>query len=342
MPFFASVSGKIFSAPGLKLGPRIFEFIKTISSNTQTYSLSSDLVANGWDEVTPVEAIITVNSGVYVWSDNISVPAFNTGYIAPGSTISIINNGYIIGRGGDGGNSNVVDTYNVTPPAAQTGGNAINLNYPVSITNNSYIAGGGGGGRGGYAGGGGGAGGGTGGTAIIGSLSIAGGAGGAPGSAGSNGGNIIPPSEIRKGSGGGGGRIIPGTGGVGGRGNNQSLMYGFGGQEGGGGGGGIYQDPFDVGGRSYGGGGGGRAGGGTSGSGISGVTGRDGTTTAGGRGWGDPYDNGGGGGGPWGGSGGASDSNANSFAGAAGGKAVNLNGNAVTWIATGTRYGAIS
>src|SRR6056300_606945 len=44
----------------------MFRFIKTISSNTQTYSLSSDLVANGWDEVTPVEAIITVNSGVYV------------------------------------------------------------------------------------------------------------------------------------------------------------------------------------------------------------------------------------------------------------------------------------
>jgi len=341
MPFFTSFSGKILSAPGLKLGPKIFQFIKTFTSNVQEYSLSSDLVANGWDEVTPVQAIITVNSGIYVWSDNISVPAFNTGYIAPGSTISIINNGYIIGRGGDGANSVVSNTYNVTPPAAQAGGNAINLNYPVSITNYSYIAGGGGGGRGGYSAGGGGAGGGTGGTAIVGSVSIAGGAGGAPGSAGSNGSNLNPPSGIRKGSGGGGGRIIIGAGGNGGSGMFASTMYGSGGQEGGGGGGGIAGDPYDGGGSSYGGGGGGH-GGGLGGSGISGVTGRDGTGTAGGRGWGDPYDNGGGGGGPWGGSGGASDSNSNSFAGAAGGKAVNLNGNTVTWIATGTRYGAIS
>ena len=43
------------------------------------------------------------------------------------------------------------------------------------------------------------------------------------------------------------------------------------------------------------------------------------------------------------GAGGSSDSmQPNSFAGAAGGKAVNLNGNTVTWVATGTRYGAIS
>lgn len=339
MPFFASVSGKILSAPGLRLGPRIFEFIKTISSNTQEYNLRTDLLANGWDGELPVSATITINSGVYVWSASTSTAAFATGSLVAESVISIINNGYIIGRGGNGGNSNPVDTFGVTPPAAGAGGNAINLNYPVSITNNSYIAGGGGGGRGGYSAGGGGAGGGIGGTAVIGALSQTGGAGGAPGSAGSNGSNITSGS-YRKGSGGGGGRIIPGTGGAGGDGNTAASMYGRGGQEGGGGGGGIYTDDDDW---SFGGGGGGRSGGGAGGAGISGITGRDGTTTAGGRGWGDIYLNGGGGGGPWGGSGGASASNApNSFAGAAGGKAVNLNGNSVTWVATGTRYGAIS
>lgn len=337
MPFFTSFTGKILSAPGLKLGPQIFQFVKTISSNIQGYNLRNDLLANGWDGVIPVDAQITVNSGVYVWSDNISIAAFTTGSLVADSVISIVNNGYIIGRGGNGGNSNPVDTFGVTPPAAQAGGSAINLNYPVSITNNSYIAGGGGGGRGGYSAGGGGAGGGTGGTAFAGTQSQTGGAGGAPGSAGSNGSNITGGSYDRKGSGGGGGRIIPGTGGAGGE-NTAASMYGRGGQEGGGGGGGIGDDDD----WSFGGGGGGRAGGGTGGSGITGVTGRDGTTTSGGRGWGDPYYNGGGGGGPWGGSGGASDSNANSFAGAAGGKCVNLNGNSVTWVATGTRYGAIS
>ena len=308
----------------------------TLSSNQTNYQLTTASVPGysaGNTDVT-----LEINSGVYVYSTATTNAGLIVGPFDSGDTVSIVNNGYIIGRGGNGGNSNPVSTFGVTPPAAQAGGPAINLNYPVSITNNSYIAGGGGGGRGGYSAGGGGAGGGTGGTAIIGALSQTGGAGGAPGSAGSNGGNITS-GDYRKGSGGGGGRIIPGTGGAGGDGNTAVAMYGRGGQDGGGGGGGIYAGGD---GRSYGGGGGGRAGGGAGGAGISGITGRDGTTSAGGRGWGDPYYNGGGGGGPWGGSGGASDSNANSFAGAAGGKAVNLNGHTVTWVATGTRYGAIS
>ena len=103
MPFFTSFAGKILSAPGLKLGPNLFQFAKTLSSNVQEYNLRNDLLANGWDGVTPVDAQITVNSGVYVWSDNISTAGFTTGSLVADSVISIINNGYIMGRGGNAG-----------------------------------------------------------------------------------------------------------------------------------------------------------------------------------------------------------------------------------------------
>ena len=324
MPFFTSFSGKILSAPGLKLGPNLFQFAKTLSSSVQAYSLSSDLVANGWDEVTPVQAIITINSGVYVWSDNISVPAFNTGYIAPGSTISIVNNGYIIGRGGNG------QTPTQQP---QAGGPAINLNYSVSITNNSYIAGGGGGGGGNstfLGGGGGGAGGGAGGVI----QQLNGGsvpAGGLPGGIGASGGagtqsrvGPTPPGPagvtfIKVGSGGGGGRILPGTGGAGGSNSSSAAVdnSGGGGQSGGGGGG-LYRDQGGV--VTF-------ARGGTGG--FAGLTGGDGPTEVGATGCG--------GGGGWGASGGAGN-----VAGALGGKCINLNGNTVTWVSSGGRYGAIS
>ena len=318
MPFFTSFTGKILSAPGLKLGPKIFQFIKTFTSSVQAYSLSSDLVANGWDEVTPVQAIITVNSGVYVWSDNISVPAFNTGYIAPGSTISIVNNGYIIGRGGNGANAPTGSSSGVTAfTNGSSGGNAINLNYPVSITNNSYIAGGGGGGAGvRYSidsirgSGGGGAGGGSGGGGV---------AGGSIGATGSNSSGANGAS---------GGRILPGTGGA---------AYTGGGAGGGGGGSGTIF--YQIGVRRY---WGGAAGGGGGGWGASGGQAYRNTNREGGS----VYPGPGGSSNNVGTNGNTSNNtplpDALGGSGGSGGKAVNLNGYSVTWIVTGTRYGAIS
>ena len=319
MPFFTSFSGKILSAPGLKLGPRLFQFAKTLSSNVQEYNLRTDLLANGWDGVTPVDAQITVNSGVYVWSNNISTAAFTTGSLVADSVISIINNGYIIGKGGNG------QTPTQQP---QAGGPAVDINYSVSITNNSYIAGGGGGGGGGSnngGGGGGGAGGGTGGVVsqLAGGSVPAGGSGGSIGLSGGAGtqsryGPVVNPLGsrfIKIGSGGGGGRILPGTAGAAGLNvaGNTDLSGGGGGA--GGGGGGLYQDINGV----------------TS-SALGGAGGSAGNT----GGNANPATVGGGGGG-WGASGGVGNA-----AGALGGKAVNLNGNSVTWVATGTRYGAIS
>jgi hypothetical protein len=53
-----------------------------------------------------VNVTVTVNAGIYVWSDSTSLPAFDTGSPWPaGSTITLVNNGYIMGKGGNGGSN---------------------------------------------------------------------------------------------------------------------------------------------------------------------------------------------------------------------------------------------
>ena len=297
-----------------------FAFTKTVSSNTQEYSLNTDLTANGWDGSSPVNVSITINSGIYVWSDDTAIAGFTIGTLPAGSTVSIINNGYIIGKGGRG-----------APITSTNGGDAIKIEYDVSITNNSYIAGGGGGGGGGgftdgtftpSVGGGGGTGGGQGGYDTT-RTTLVGGAGGAIGLSGSNG---QVDSAAGDGTGGGGGRILTGTGGAGQTAYNGTnpgtfAASGLGGGTGGSGAAACWGGPGQP--KASTGGSGGN------GSSVGGV----GTGTG-------PYFAGGGGGG-WGASGGLGDNIVSSNPGS-GGKAVNLNGKSVTWLATGTRYGAIS
>lgn len=111
---------------------------------------------------------ITINSGVYVYGvppvkRSIGTPAANLNASAmeiiggtSGDTITIINNGYIAGYGGDGSylssfNANCcgVTTFTADPT---NGGAAISVvsstGCPVTITNTGFIAGGGGGGGG--------------------------------------------------------------------------------------------------------------------------------------------------------------------------------------------------
>ena len=229
---------------------------------------------------------ITVNAGIYLYSTTTSTAALTITGANSGDVITLVNNGYIMGKGGDGA------PY-ARGSAAGAGGPAISLGYNINVTNNSYIGGGGGGG--GNCSGGGGAGGGRGsGT------NSSGGAGGGPGSSGSSG--------AQQGSGrysmqygGGGGRIMPGSGA---------------GQQGGGGaggGGGHY--------NSLGSGGTGGSAGGAGGNGSGSVAG--------------------GGGGGWGAAGG-SGVYFGGFPGAAGGKAIALNSYTVTYLTTGTIYGAVS
>ena len=168
---------------------------------------------------------LRIPSNIWVWSDNTGIAALTIDI-----PCTIINEGKIIGKGGNG----------VGRAAGLPGGRAINITSSgVTFTNASGAYIGGGGGAAGSSrnehysgGGGGGAGGGVGGNAINsaggGGGGAAGGAGGALNASGSGGGGGYPKS----GGGGGGGRILPGVGGLPGQGRRTP---GLGGGSGGGG-----------------------------------------------------------------------------------------------------------
>jgi hypothetical protein len=276
-----------------------------ISSSTQELSLTPSSFTGyiaGKSDIT-----ITVNSGVYVWSDNTSNPGLIVnGGLSSGDTLKLVNNGYIIGKGGDGGLARNIINSSIT--FGKTGGPALKILTNLTIDNYSYIAGGGGGGGAGtygpiyasyFGGGGGGAGGGRG-APQYGTPQISYVSGGTIGNAGD--------SASTFSQGGGGGRILPGVGGV------ESGNRGQGGGAGGSGGGG----------NNYGGDGG-------SANNIGGAAKAN-------------FDSGGGGGG-WGAAGGLGGKvgvRVPGEAGGSGGKAIDLNGYSVTYINQGTVWGAVS
>lgn len=302
----------------------------TFSANTANASLNVTSISGysaGKSDIT-----ITVNAGVYVYSTSTGNAGLTLTGGTSGDTVTLVNNGYIMGMGGGVG-------YNYTNWNGFAGGNAISLGFNTTINNtnaSAYIGGGGGGGGGSdgtynNCGGGGGAGGGQGGG--VPAWPNKGGAGGSPGNAGSNGTNSgndgIPP-------GGGGGRIFPGTGGA------QSYVgpgpvysdqcSGFGG--GAGGGGACGQAYTKSGWYVVGAGGGG-------GWGASGGNSRYGKPSPDSSG---VVHGGAGGSGNAAGSNASGTANAGTGSGGAGGKAVALNGNTVTWTSGNTTrvYGAIS
>jgi hypothetical protein len=306
-----------------------FAFSTSITTNIQNFNLSSALVAAGWNQTSAVVATISIDAGIYIWSDSTSLAALTVTSLPASSTVSILNNGYIMGKGGWGGDAPVANGgVGVSGVAGGTGGPAMSLGYNISLTNNSYIAGGGGGGGSGTAGGGGGAGGGASANRIstgIGTV-VAGGAPGAVGNVGTSfgaaggGGN---PFNQMTGAGASGGRIIPGTGGAGGIGTFSAVAaQGKADGAGGGGGGFLYVNALGAD-ESFNGG----AGGSANSAGSNQVTVRG-------------SGSGGGGGGGWGAAGGNNRTGSN--VGGSGGKAINLNGYSVTYIVTGTLYGAVS
>ena len=124
-----------------------FYFNAIIASNILNYNLKNSAIAGGWNQTSPLVATITVNSGIYVGSSTIATPSFTTGSTFPtGSQLTLINNGYIIGRSGTAGAGGIMPTGSGSGGGA--GGVAITAAYALSITNNSIIGGGGGGGAG--------------------------------------------------------------------------------------------------------------------------------------------------------------------------------------------------
>lgn len=178
----------------------------TISADTQNYDVYTQASSSPTYSAGSTDVTLTISPGVAVGSSStgayaLSVPSsFN-----PADTVTIVNNGTVIGRGGNGGRGSGGPT--APGGAGGTGGNAVYVNFPTTITNNGTLAGAGGGGGGGGSGGAYGSGGGGGGGA--GYTAGSGGAGGpyAPGSG--------SPGTLTSGGSGGGG-LGGGPGGAGG------------------------------------------------------------------------------------------------------------------------------
>jgi hypothetical protein len=181
---------------------------QTYSANT-TQTTSNVSALSGY-RAGSTDITITVNNGIYLYSTDTATPALTITGATTGDTITLVNNGFIIGKGGNG-----VETSGFNAAPGLPGGPAMSLGYNISITNNSYIAGGGGGGAAGpypsNALTGGGAGGGNGGGS---GPNYYGGIGGGPGQAGAQG-TSNQGNFPNYGGGGGGGRILPGVGGFG-------------------------------------------------------------------------------------------------------------------------------
>jgi hypothetical protein len=131
-------------------------FALTIASNTNNYNLRSAAVAAGWPGSTDTAITVTLNPGVYVGSGSTGSYAFDVGTPWPaGSTVTLINQGTVVGRGGNGGTGGkgyaigqqLVGTQITT--AGSAGGGGLVTTRATTVTNNGKIAGGGGGGGGG-------------------------------------------------------------------------------------------------------------------------------------------------------------------------------------------------
>jgi len=196
----------------------------TISSDTNGYDVWSNVSGNPSYIAGKTQVTVTVNPGVVVGASSTGDYAMLVpSSFSPGDTVSIVNQGSIVGAGGAGGNGGNSGANSPGSPGG-TGGQALYVNRPTTVTNNGTIGsggGGGGGGGGGYflnarysTGGGGGGGGGAG------RVTAAGGSGGARGGTNQStpGGGGNPGSANSGGNGGGGGFGFTFMGGPGGSG----------------------------------------------------------------------------------------------------------------------------
>ncbi len=134
--------------------PTGYTFTATISANTQNYDLASAATAAGWNGTEALFASVTINGGVVVGSNSTSSYALTIPSLPANSTVTLTNNGYIVGMGGNGG-SGAGTHDDFTPISASSpsvGGPALLVQYPTTLTGSGTIGSGGGGGGGGGSG----------------------------------------------------------------------------------------------------------------------------------------------------------------------------------------------
>lgn len=178
----------------------------TISANTRNINARTLAIANGYDGISPLALILTINSGIIVGSSSTATAAIDFTGNPAGSTfiLNVGSSAYVVGAGGAGSPG---AAWNSANSPGGVGGNAIKTDMPLTVTNLGTIAGGGGGGGGGngYApdgsyGAQGGNGGGGAGDVATGSATLTVGANG-------TGGEIAPGGPFKAGDGGKGGNL---------------------------------------------------------------------------------------------------------------------------------------
>lgn len=119
-----------------------------ITEDKEDYLLTDDLTTTE-----AVEYVVVVSSGVKISASSTSSVAFDTGSLFAGATLKIINLGFIVGAGGDGGSggaavydSETVSCLSLAHPNGGDGGDALNLTVDTVIDNGFGLIGGGGGG----------------------------------------------------------------------------------------------------------------------------------------------------------------------------------------------------
>ena len=136
-----------FAVRPIGLIKSIFVWRPTISADVTNWVLYSQAIAAGWDGVVPLDAEVTVASGIVLSAGSTGTYGFDTGSGFPvGTSLKLIMPGYVCGMGGAGGATN-----------GSNGGPALRAQHAITIDAlGGVTAGGGGGGGGSFWGGGGG------------------------------------------------------------------------------------------------------------------------------------------------------------------------------------------
>jgi hypothetical protein len=121
----------------------------TISANTANYTLNT-AKAPGYS-AGKTDMTLTINSGIFVSSGSTGTAAFivDTSWAA-GDTVTVVNNGTILGRGGAGGTGGSPFYSGTTADgkAGDSGGLGLLVQRAITLNNLNRISGGGGGGGG--------------------------------------------------------------------------------------------------------------------------------------------------------------------------------------------------
>jgi hypothetical protein len=138
-------SGTVISMANLqgKSGSRVVISLAIIA-NVQNYDIYTN--RGGTYQPGTSDITLTVSPGVFVGSTSTSTYALSApNQFSPGDTVRIVNNGTILGAGGNG--AATLPSSNIGPgQAGSAGGNALLVQRAVTVQNAGVIAGAGGGG----------------------------------------------------------------------------------------------------------------------------------------------------------------------------------------------------